>query len=114
MYDDNIFLTTENRVADVIWTLSAGLAFELGDFRGTTENYLSAYWLGIPVIYTNNPEQNAFNQSAALLAQYRWNRLVARLQSNFAITTGANREVNTITTTKSFSNFVEVSIRLQR
>lgn len=109
VYDDNIFLTTENRVADVIWTLSAGLAFELGDFRGTTENYLSAYWLGIPVIYTNNPEQNAFNQSAALVAQYRWNRLVARLQSNFAITTGANREVNTITTTKSFSN----SLRFQ-
>ena len=109
IYDDNIFLTTENRVADVIWTLSAGLAFELGDFRGTTENYLSAYWLGIPVIYTNNPEQNAFNQSAALSAQYRWNRLVARLQSNFAITTGANREVNTITKTKSFSN----SLRFQ-
>ena len=30
LYDDNIFLTNTNRVADVIWTISAGLAFESG------------------------------------------------------------------------------------
>ena len=78
VYDDNIFLTNENRVADVIWNISAGLAFELGDFRGKGENYLTGYWLGIPLIYTNNPEQNAFNYSAALIGQYRWNRLVGQ------------------------------------
>ena len=63
VYDDNIFLTNTDRVADFIWTLSAGLAFEAGDFRGEKENYLTAYWVGIPVIYMDNPEQNAFNQS---------------------------------------------------
>ena len=104
VYNDNIFLTNEDRVPDVIWTLSAGLAFELGDFRGKGENYLTGYWLGIPVIYTNNPEQNAFNQSAALIGQYRWNRLVARLQSNFDIATGPSREVNTIVATRTYSN----------
>ena len=108
-FDDNIFLTNADRVPDVIWTLSAGFAFQLGDFRGAGENYLNGYWLGIPVIYTDNPEQNAFNQAASLAGQYRWNRLVARLESNFAITKGPNREVNTITTTTSFSN----SLRFQ-
>ncbi|MGA7214339.1 MAG: hypothetical protein WBX20_09045, partial [Terrimicrobiaceae bacterium] len=58
MYDDNIFLTNKNRVADVIWTISAGLAFELGDFRSSSENYLTVQWFGGPVLYTNNPEQN--------------------------------------------------------
>jgi hypothetical protein len=104
VYDDNIFLSNTDRVADFIWTFSGGLAFEAGDFRGEKENYLTAYWVGIPVIYTQNPEQNAFNQSAALSAQYRWTKLVAKLQSNFNVTKGPNREVNTITSTTSFFN----------
>jgi Putative beta-barrel porin 2 len=106
VYDDNIFGTNTDRVADIIWTLSAGVAFELGDFREQTENYVTAHWLGIPVIYMDNPEQNAFNQSAALAVQYRWNRLVAKIESNFDQTQGPNREVNTITRTTTFSNFL--------
>ena len=56
LYDDNIFLSNTNRVADVIWTISAGLSFELGDFRSESENYLIAQWLGSPIFYTDNPE----------------------------------------------------------
>ena len=44
VYDDNINFTNADRVPDVIWTISGGLAFELGDFRAGSENYLSAYW----------------------------------------------------------------------
>ena len=109
VYDDNINFTNANRVPDVIWTVSGGLAFELGDFRGGSENYLSAYWLGSPVFYTDNPDENNFDQKAALIAQYRWSKLVGRIDSNFSIETGGNREVNEITTTQSFSN----SLRLQ-
>jgi hypothetical protein len=103
-YDDNIFFTNTDRVSDVIWTISAGLAFELGDFRGGSENYLTARWIGVPTFYTNNPDQNAFNQTATLLARYRWAKLVGQLESNFAFVREANREVNTITTTTTFFN----------
>ena len=109
VYDDNIEFSNTDRIADVILTLSAGLAFELGDFRSGSENYLSAYWLGSPAFYLDNPDQNNFNQSAALIAQYRWSKLVARFDSNFSIARGGNREVNEITTTQSFSN----SLRFQ-
>ena len=104
LHDDNIFLSNTNRVADVIWTFSTGLSFELGDFREGKENYLNLFWVGLPVIYTDNPEQNAFNQSASLFAQYRWNRLAGRIESNFNTAKGPNREVNTITTTTTLSN----------
>ena len=79
VYDDNIEFSNTNRVPDVIWTISGGLAFELGDFRGGSgsENYLSAFWLGSPVFYTDNPDQNNFNQIASLIGQYRWSKLVA-------------------------------------
>ena len=109
VYDDNINFTNADRVPDVIWTISGGLAFELGDFRAGSENYLSAYWLGSPVFYTDNPDENNFDQKAALIAQYRWSKLVGRIDSNFSIETGGNREVNAITTTQSFSN----SLRFQ-
>ena len=113
LYDDNIAFSNANRIPDVIWTLSGGLAFELGDFRGGSaggsENYLSAFWLGSPVFYTDNPDQNNFNQMAALIAQYRWSKLIAGINSNFSIQRAGNREVNAITTTQSFSN----SLRFQ-
>ncbi len=50
LHDDNIFLSNTNRVADVIWTFSTGLSFELGDFREGKENYLNLFWVGLPVI----------------------------------------------------------------
>ena len=104
VYDDNIFFSNTDRVADVIWMVSFGLAFELGDFRSDSENFVTGSWIGIPVIYTENSGQNAFNQSASLSAQYRWNKLVGNLDSRFSIVKGANREVNTITSTTSFWN----------
>jgi putative beta-barrel porin BBP2 len=106
LYDDNIFLTNTNRDADVIWTISFGLAFELGDFRGGSENYVKAQWVGMPTFYTNNPNENSFNQAASLLAQYRWTKLVGQFQSNFRIAREGNREVHTITTTQTFSNIL--------
>ena len=114
VYDDNINFTNADRVPDVIWTISGGLAFELGDFRAGSENYLSAYWLGSPVFYTDNPDENNFDQKAALIAQYRWSKLVGRIDSNFSIETGGNREVNEITTTRKFFEFSALPVRLQR
>ena len=103
-YDDNIFLTNTDRVSDVIWTPSIGLIYELGDFRGKTENYLSVQWIGMPVIYTKNTDQSGFNQYIALSLQYRFNKLVAKLDSSFSHVRGSSRDVNTITTTQTFWN----------
>ena len=104
VYSDNIFLSNSDRVADVIWSASAGLIFELGDFRSQNENYFTAQWIGQPVIYTKNSEQNGFNQFAALAFQYRFNKLVMKLDSSYSIVKGANREVNQIITTQTFWN----------
>ncbi len=104
VFDDNIFLTNTDRVSDVIWTPSAGFIYELGDFRGQKENYLNFSWIGQPVIYTKNTDQNGFNQYAALVLQYRFNKLVAKLNSTYSHIKGSSRDVNTITTTQTFWN----------
>jgi hypothetical protein len=104
MYDDNIFLTNTDRVSDVIWTPSIGLIYELGDFRTKRENYLTAQWVGMPVIYTKNSEQSGFNQYAGLSFQYRFTKLALKLDSSYSHVRGASRDVNTITTTQTFWN----------
>ena len=78
----------------------------LGDFRGGSENYVTAQWIGMPTFYTDNPNENSFNQAASLLAQYRWTKLVGQFRSDFRIAREGNREVNTITTTQTFSNIL--------
>ena len=103
-YNDNIFYSETDRVSDFLWIANGGFVFELGDFRNHVENYLGVKWLGQPVIYTENPEQNAFNQFAAITLQYRFTKVVARWDSNYSIVKGANREVNAITTTQWFWN----------
>jgi hypothetical protein len=103
-YDDNIFLTNTDRVSDVIWTPSIGFIYELGDFRQHKENYLTAQWIGMPVIYTKNSDQDGFNQYVALSLQYRFSRLVAKFDSSYSHIKGSSRDVNTITTTDTFWN----------
>ena len=103
-YNDNIFLSETDRVSDFIWIATGGFVFELGDFRNHDENYLGVKWLGQPVIYTENSEQNAFNQFASITLQYRFTRMVVRWDSNYSFVKGPNREVNTITTTQQFWN----------
>lgn len=106
VYDDNIFISNTNRVADVIWSVTAGAAFELGDFRNLQENFLIAEWYGTGYFYTNNPDQNAFNQSAALLGQYRWEKLTAQLSSKYQYLTGPDRQVGSFATRHVFENAI--------
>ncbi|PTX98030.1 hypothetical protein DB345_04115 [Spartobacteria bacterium LR76] len=104
VYDDNIFISNTNRVADVIWSVTAGLAFELGDYRNLKENFLIAEWYGTGYFYTQNPQQNAFNQAAALLGQYRWSKLTGQVESRYQYLTGPDREVGAFTDRQLFVN----------
>lgn len=106
VYDDNIFISNTNRVADVIWSVTAGLAFELGDYRNLKENFLIAEWYGTGYFYTQNPQQNAFNQAAALLGQYRWNKLTGQVESRYQYLTGPDREVGAFTDRQLFVNAI--------
>ncbi len=104
VYDDNIFISNTNRVADVIWSVTAGLAFEMGDYRNLKENFLIAEWYGTGYFYTQNPQQNAFNQAAALLGQYRWSKLTGQVESRYQYLTGPDREVGAFTDRQLFVN----------
>ena len=95
VYDDNIFLTNTDRVADVIWTIPFGLSFELGDFRSNSENYVTARWIGIPTFYTNNPNENHFDQRAPCSPSIGGRSSSGNSGAVSEFLRGASREVNT-------------------
>lgn len=106
VYDDNIFISETDRVGDVIFTFAAGLTFELGDYRNLRENYLLAEYVATGFVYVNNPQQDAVNQSASLIGQYRFNKLAVQLESRYQYLTGAEREVGSFATRNLFRNAI--------
>ena len=110
VYDDNIFLTNTDRVADVIWIPSFGLIYELGDFRDQRGELSQCAMDRHARHLHENFEQSGFNQYFDLGLQYRFSKLVAKLDSSYSTVRGSNRDVNTITTTTDFLEFPQLQL----
>lgn len=104
VYDDNIFISHNDRVGDILFTITGGLAFELGDYRDLKGNYLLAEYDLSGLIYADHSAENAINQNAVIRAQYLWGKLGAKLESHFQDLTGSDRDVGNLTTRKVFDN----------
>jgi hypothetical protein len=104
VFDDNIFLTQTNMVSDVVFTFTAGLAFEIGDYRRLQDNYLLAEYIATGFVYVDNPQQDAVDQAASLIGQYRFNRLAVQLESRYQYLNGAEREVGSFVTRNIITN----------
>lgn len=111
-YDDNIFISNTNRVADVIWTIGLAVSFELGDFRDLKGNFLIAEWTGAGLLYTQNPDQDAFNQGASLVGRYRWQRLTAGVESRYQSLTGPDRQVGNVARRQLIHNAIHLTYDL--
>lgn len=98
LYDDNIFISNTDRKADVIFSIGAGLALEIGDYRTLEENYLLLEYIASGYFFSKYTEQNSFGQNASLLGQYRFNQLAVQLESQYQYINGAERQVGGFTT----------------
>ncbi|HEY5706867.1 MAG TPA: outer membrane beta-barrel protein [Terrimicrobiaceae bacterium] len=111
-YDDNIFISNTNRIADLIWTAGLTVSFELGDFHDLKDNYLIAEWSGAGLLYTDNPSQNAFNQSANLVGSYHWQRLTAEIESRYQYLTGPDRQIGNVASRQLIVNALHLKYDL--
>jgi Putative beta-barrel porin 2 len=92
-YDDNIFISNTDPVADEILGVTGGVSFIYGDWRSKVDNFLVADYEAGGFFYFHNPEQDSFNQIASLSGQVRFQRLAILLRSQYAYLTGAVRDV---------------------
>jgi len=104
LYDDNIFISNTNRVGDVVFAVSAGLSFELGDFRNLEEDYLIVSYVGTGLIYLNNSAENSYNQFALLDAQYRISNLAIQVKSQYEYLSTPERDVGGLVRRSIFDN----------
>jgi hypothetical protein len=103
-YDDNIFISNTNRVADTILTVTGGISLIYGDWRSRSENFLVADYEASGIFYFENPNEDSFNQVASLMGQYRIQRLTMQLRSQYLYLNGAERDVGGLATRNLINN----------
>lgn len=94
-YDDNIFISHDHKQSDEIFTLSGGLAFEMGDYRNLRENYLLAQYRADAFFFSRFSGEDSVNQFGALRTQFRFSKLTLQTDTQFQYLTGADRSVGT-------------------
>jgi hypothetical protein len=108
-YDDNIFITNQNKQADEIFTVAGGFTLGLGDYRNLQENYLLAQYLLTGFFFVHNSQEDAPNQDFALKTQFRFSKLTLQTQTRYEYLTGVNRQVGNFVNQNLIDNLVRLS-----
>jgi len=105
-YDDNIFISHQNKQADEVFTVSGGLTLGLGDYRDLQENYLLAQYLLAGFFYVRNSQENSPEQDLALRTEFRFSKLTLQTQTRYEFLKGANRQVGNFVSHNLIDNLV--------
>lgn len=92
-YDDNIFITSTNEVEDFQHTISPGVLLGAGDYKQKNENYFSLDYTPSIILFQDNSSQDAVEQDADFIAQYRLNKLTLGLRQSYQHLTGGDIQV---------------------
>ena len=103
-YDSNLYLQNTNQLGTTVMTLGGGIAIQGGDFRNHQGNYLDAAYAGAGVFYGSAQSQDSYNQTATLAAQYCFERLRVKFESDFAKGNEPNRYAGGLIRSSSFFN----------
>ncbi len=95
IYDDNINISSSNRVSDFTTVIEPALMLSFGDTTGHQENYLQFVYAPSAFIYADHDEANAIQQLVHLEAQYRFSRLTLNLKQDVQILDGTNLDLAT-------------------
>jgi hypothetical protein len=108
-YDDNVFISHQNKQADEIFTVAAGFTFGLGDYRALKENYLLAQYLLTGFFFVRNSQEDAPNQELALKTQFRFSKLTLQTQTHYQYLTGVDRQVGNFVNRTLIDNLVRLN-----
>ena len=103
-YDDNIFITNTDRLADLIYNIDVGFGFELGDYRERKENFLILKYLASASYFGRYTNQNTVNQSGSFSGQYCLAPMTMQVDSEYQYINGADRDVGSFTKRTIFNN----------
>jgi hypothetical protein len=102
-YDDNIFISHENRQADYIFTIAPGVAVGRGDFKNelsdlssyenrfnpdrseilAASNYIFLHYIPSVTLFTDHSSEDSADHDVTLEGQYEWKRLTLGIKARF-------------------------------
>jgi hypothetical protein len=109
-YDSNIFIQSEDEQSDLIFTISPGVAFGIGDFKdqlaeaGTFRyrferfadtNFLYVDYSPSYVAFVDHSEQNSFDQDVKLIGEYHFSRLTVGVRGGYSRTNEPSADIGT-------------------
>jgi hypothetical protein len=97
VYDDNIFLTRNDKVADFYFTVEPRIILGFGDIVGTDLNSVRFDYAPSAIFYADHSSSNAVQHIIRLLGQYHFRRLSVTLSQDVQLLEGAN--LNSISST---------------
>jgi len=98
VYDDNIFLSKNNRVDDFYFAIEPGLTIGYGDIVGRDRNYIRFDYAPSIFLYTDHSDANAIQHLMRVEGEYRFGHLTMSLGQDVQLLEGAN-PVSTSTAT---------------
>ena len=90
VWDDNIFLSHNDRKSDYYFALEPQLTLGFGDIQGRNRSYLRLDYMPSAILFVNHPDEDAFNQLIHLEGGYDFGRLRLSLTQDVALLQSAN------------------------
>ncbi len=87
-YDDNIYIQSTNKHADVVWTLSPGLLLGAGDYRQREGSSAVIDYAPIFNIFTTRSRNNSIDHDGRLRAEWKPGKWSVALQQLFQNSAG--------------------------
>ncbi|HMJ05771.1 MAG TPA: outer membrane beta-barrel protein [Chthoniobacterales bacterium] len=90
VYDDNIFITNENRVDDYYFAIEPGVTIGYGDIVGRDQNYIRLDYAPSIFLFVDHSDSDAVQHLIRLEGAYRFGRLTLGLSQDVHLLDGTN------------------------
>ena len=108
-YDNNIFIASTGKQADIVTGVTAGAGLTLGDFTDKKGNYLIADYTGIGEFFERHTNQDAYEQNASLEGKVNLAHLT--IQGNFSFQDLSEEDIDVGTRTQQDISFGSLAVR---
>ncbi|MEM7144036.1 MAG: outer membrane beta-barrel protein [Verrucomicrobiota bacterium] len=112
VYDDNIFISSTDKVSDFIFRITPIVGFGAGDTVLREDSYVSVLYSPTGEIFTDNSDQNSFNQDLLLAVGYRFHKLKISYLGRYETLSDATADVGDRFDRRIYSNFLELAYDL--
>lgn len=93
-YDDNLALSPHHEQEDLVWRVSPGVLFGMGEFRGDKGTYLSLDYTPTGSIYTKYSDYNSLDHYVAFNGGWKGAKLTLGVGQSYEIANGKQVEAS--------------------